>query len=168
MLNKSTPTLHRNKDVHYHSDRIKRMVENNHGLSLNRKGEYFMKKICMMMVTVVLMCVALTGCSSLKQDETHASVTLTTSAGQAYVWRSFNGAGMNVSGQEAALRYKSEVVLKKGETAVVTFKCDACGNNQEYEVDKAWAETLSCDCTEKIDEKGNAKEYTAISISFED
>ena len=161
MFKKSTPTLN------YRSDEIERMVENNHGLN-NRKGEYFMKKICMMMVTVVLMCVALTGCSSLKQDKTNAVVTLTTSTGQAYVGRSFNGAGMSMSGQEAALRYKSEVVLKKGETAVVAFKCDACGNEQEYKVDEAWAETISCDCPEKIDENGNAKEYTAISISFED
>ena len=166
MFNKLTPALHRNRDVSYRSNGIERMVKKNHGLSL-RKGEYFMKKIGMMIVTVVLMCVALTGCSSLKQDETHAIVTLKTSTGQAYVGRSFNGAGMNLSGQDAALRYKSEVVLKKGEKAVVTFKCDACGNEQEYEVHEPWAETLSCDCPEKIDKKGNAKEYTAISISFE-
>lgn len=165
MFNKLTPALHRNRDVSYRSNGIERMIAKTYGL-LNGKGENCMKKISMMMVTVVLF-VSLTGCASMKQDKTHAIVTLKTSTGQAYVGRSFNGAGMNISGQEAALRNKSELVLKKGETAVVTFKCDACGNEQKYEVKEAWAETLSCDCPEKIDEKGNAKEYTAISISFE-
>ena len=126
-----------------------------------------MKKIRIMMVTVVLMCVVLTGCSNpLKTDNTHATVTLTTSTGEAYVWRSVNGAGMNHSGQEIALHHKTEIVLKENETAKITFKCDACGNEQEYEVSEAWAQVLSCDCPEKIDDEGNAKEYTSISVTF--
>lgn len=126
-----------------------------------------MKKLSIMVVTVVLMCVALTGCSNpLKTDDTHATVTLTTSSGKAYVWRSINGAGMTTSGKDLSLYHKSELILNDGETATVTFKCDACGNEQEYEVSEAWAETLYCDCPEEIDQNGNAKEYTTISISF--
>lgn len=126
-----------------------------------------MKKLIIMVVTVVLMCTALTGCSNpFKTDDTHATVTLTTSSGEAHIWRSVNGAGMTTSGKDIALYHKSEFILNEGETATVTFKCDACGNEQEYEVSEAWAETLSCDCPEEIDQNGNAKEYTAISISF--
>lgn len=128
-----------------------------------------MKKICVMIVTVVLMCTALTGCSNtFKSDDTHATISLTTSSGDASVWRSVNGAGKTISGQEIALMNKSEIILKKGNTAIVKFECEACGNEQEFEVKEAWAETISCDCPVEIDEKGNAKEYVAISISFEE
>lgn len=123
----------------------------------------------MTIATVVFMCVvALTGCDSLRKDDTHATVSLTTSTGQAYAGGSYNGAGLNHSGQEIALRNKAQLILKKGETAVVKFYCDACGNEQEYEVSEPWAETLSCDCPEKIDKNGNAKEYTSIIISFKE
>lgn len=127
-----------------------------------------MKKICIMMVTVILMCVALTGCNSFKQDDTHAIVSLTTSTGQSFIGQSFNGAGMTWSGQKAALHYKSELTLLNGETATLTFKCDACGNEQTYEVTEAFSEMLHCDCPEEIDENGNAREYFAICISFKD
>ena len=73
---------------------------------------------------------------------------------------------MNHSGKDMALLNKTEIVLKEGDTATVTFKCEACGNEQEYIVSEAQAEVLSCDCLEEIDQEGNAKEYTAISISF--
>ena len=133
-----------------------------------RKGDNTMKKICIMMVTVILMCVALTGCNSFKQDDTHATVSLTTSTGQSFIGQSFNGAGMTWSGQKAALHYKSELTLLNGETATLTFKCDACGNEQTYEVTEAFSEMLHCDCPEEIDENGNAREYFAICISFKD
>lgn len=132
------------------------------------QGDDTMKKICIMIVTVVLMCIALTGCNNFKQDDTHATVSLTTSTGQAFVGQSFNGAGMTWSGQKAALHYKSDLTLLKGETATLIFKCDACGNEQKYEIDEAFSETLHCDCPEEIDEHGNAREYFAICISFKD
>ena len=133
-----------------------------------RKGDNTMKKICTMMVTVILICVTLTGCNSFRQDDTHATVSLTTSTGQSFIGQSFNGAGMTWSGQKAALHYKSELTLLNGETATLTFKCDACGNEQTYDVTEAFSETLHCDCPEEIDEKGNAREYFAICISFKD
>ena len=127
-----------------------------------------MKKTCIMLVTVILICVALTGCNSLKKDDTHAIVSLTTSTGQAYVGQSFNGAGLNLSGQKIALRYKTELTMLKGETATLIFKCDACGNEQEYEITEAFSKTLHCDCPEEIDKDGNAREYFAICVSFKD
>lgn len=127
-----------------------------------------MKKICIMMVTVILMCVALTGCNGLKQDDTHAAVSLTTSTGQSFAIRSFNGAGMTRSGQRIALCNTSELTLLNGETATLTFKCDACGNEQTYEITEAFAKILHCDCPEEIDENGNAREYIVICISFKD
>lgn len=133
-----------------------------------RKGNNTMKKICIMMVSVILMFVVLTGCQGFKKDETHATVSLTTSTGQALVGQSFNGAGLNWSGQKIALNYKSELTLLNDETATLTFKCDACGNEQTYVVTEAFSETLHCDCPEEIDENGNAREYFAICISFKD
>ena len=160
---KSTPKLHCSSLL------AEVVAEKSNKLSFYyREGEKIMKKVVIMMVTVVLICVALTGCSNaFKEDEIPATVTLTTSSGDATVWKSVNGAGMTQSGKERAIHYKSNIVLKDGETATVTFKCDACGDEQKYEVTEAWAEVLSCKCPEEIDENGNAKEYVAISISFE-
>ena len=127
-----------------------------------------MKKICIMMVTVILcVAVALTGCI-FKEDDTHATVSLTTSTGQSFIGQSFNGAGMSWSGQKAALHNKFEITLQNGETATLTFKCDACGNEQTYDVTEAFSEMLHCDCPEEISESGNAREYFAICISFKD
>lgn len=126
------------------------------------------RKIGVLLVTIALMFTSLTACNSLRSDKTNAIVTLTTSSGQSYVWRSFNGTGTTLSGQEIALRYKVGIALKKGETAIVTFKCDACGSEEVCEVTDAWAKTFSCDCPIEIDENGNAKEYFAIIISFEE
>ncbi len=124
-----------------------------------------MKKIGTMVVVLILMALAFTGCS-IKRDRVHATVTLTISDGKADVWRSVNGAGLNRTGKDLALQNKTEIVLNEGETANITFNCEACGCKQEYNINEAWADVLSCDCPEKIDQNGNAKEYTAISISF--
>ena len=124
-----------------------------------------MRKLGIMMITVVSMCLAFTGCEKLRRDNVHASVTLTTSNGDEYVWKSVNGAGVTKSGKDMALHHKSEFILRNGETAKVTFKCYSCGNAQEYNISEAWAKVLSCDCPEEINE-GNSKEYTAIRISF--
>ena len=123
-----------------------------------------MKKFCMMMIVAILMCFILTGC--LRQDRSHASVAVKLSSGGAGVFESYNGAGMTMSGQQLAVYHAVKCTLKDGETAEVTFKCNACGNNQKYEIDAPWAEVLSCDCPEKIDENGNAKEYVAIKIRY--
>ena len=134
--------------------------------SLRKKGEDIMKKLGIMMIAVVML-VALTGCNLFKEDDVHANVGITTSSGQAYVCSTWNGAGKGWSGQRIALSKKVELTLKKGETANVTFKCDACGNEQTYEITEAWSEVLKCDCPEQMDDKGNAREYVAICISYE-
>ena len=128
-----------------------------------------MKKISIMLVTVVIMAIALTGCSkSFKRDDNHAKVSWSTTSGQAANTRSFNGAGMSMSVQDIALRNKAEFVLKKGDKLHLTFECEACGDVQEFDIEEAWAKTISCKCPEEIDENGNAKEYYAASVSFED
>ena len=137
--------------------------------STNRKGVNNMKKISIMLVTVVIMAMALTGCGeSFKLDENHAKVSWTASNGWASTTRSFNGAGMSLSGQDIALKNKADLTVKKGDKVHLTFECDACGDVQEFDIEEAWAKTLSCKCPEKIDENGNAKEYYAASVSFED
>ena len=126
-----------------------------------------MKKTIVLVVTLVLMCVAFAGCSNpLKKDQSHATVSVVTSDGTSWIGQSVNGAGMTDSGKNIALKNKSVLELKEGDFATVTFKCDACGKEEVYEVAEAWADTLSCDCPEKIDDEGNAKEYFSISISF--
>ena len=121
-----------------------------------------------LVVTVAAIC-CLAGCSShpFEKDENYATVALTTSSGQSYVWRSVNGDGLNSSGKDLALSHKSVLTLKKGEEAKVSFHCEACGNEQQYEVAEPWAAILECDCPEQKDESGNVREYSAIQISFE-
>ena len=127
-----------------------------------------MKKI-MIMVTVVSLLVALVGCSNpFRTDTKHATVTLTTSTGETTVFQTYNGAGFTISGREFALRNKIKGDLNKGGTAKITFKCDECGDKQEIEVTEPFADVLHCKCPEKIDKKGNAREYIAIEVSFGD
>ena len=122
-----------------------------------------------MLVTVVIMAIALTGCGkSLEKDENHAKVSWSTTSGQAANTRSFNGAGMTISGQDIALRNKAEFVLKKGDKLHLTFECEACGDVQEFDIDEVWAKTISCKCPEKIDENGNAKEFYTASVTFKE
>ena len=132
------------------------------------KGEKDMRKIIMAVLTTILIGMMLTGCSNpFRKDNVHATVSVTTSDGQAYVFQSVNGANRTVSGKEIALRNGGNTLnLKTGETAHITFKCDACENEQTFDIDSAWADVLSCDCPVKIDEAGNAREYTAIRITY--
>lgn len=133
----------------------------------NKKGEKIMKKVIMTSVTIMIMVVALTGCSNpLREDKNHATVSVTISDGRSSVWQSVNGTNTSRSGKKWALENKSEIIIATGETAHITFKCDACGNEQEFDIDTPWADIISCDCPEKIDKKGNAKEYTAIEVLY--
>lgn len=135
----------------------------------NKKGEKIMKKVIMTAVTIMMMVVALTGCSNpFRKDDKHATVSMTTSDGQAYVFQSVNGSNATVSGKELALtNYKVNLNLKKGETVHIKFKCNACKNKQEFDIDQPWADVISCDCPEKINKEGNAREYAAIEVTYD-
>ena len=130
-----------------------------------------MRKIKKMMVTVVTMmaiAMSLTGCGNpFRTDDKHATASVTTSDGQAYVFQSVNGSNATVSGKELALRNgKINFNLKTGETAHIVFKCDECGNEQEFDIDNAWSDVIGCDCPEKMDENGNVREYAAIEVTY--
>ena len=133
------------------------------------KGEKIMRKIIMAVLTTMLIGMMLTGCSNpFRKDDKHATVSMTTSDGQAYVFQSVNGSNATVSGKELALRNgKINFNLKTGETAHIVFKCDACGNEQKFDIDNAWSDVISCDCPEKIDKNGNAREYSAIEVTYD-
>lgn len=139
-----------------------------HETTNNKKGEKNMKKLIMMVVMMMVLVSILTGCSDLhRKDEDNATVSVTTSDGQAYVYQSVNGSDSIFSGKEYALRYfKKEIDMKIGETIHIVFECDACGNKQEIEVDSAFAGVIQCDCPEKMDENGNAREYIAFEINY--
>ena len=63
-----------------------------------------MKKIIMLVVTIMV-AVALTGCSNpFRKDDQHATVSITTSDGRAYVFQSVNGSNATISGKELALK----------------------------------------------------------------
>lgn len=127
-----------------------------------------MKRMLKKIVTMMIMVVALTGCSNpFRKDDKHATVSMTTSDGQSYVFQSVNASNATVSGKELALRNgKINFNLKTGETAHIVFKCDACGNEQKFDIDNAWSDVISCDCPEKIDKDGNAREYSAIEVAY--
>lgn len=126
-----------------------------------------MKRIGIMLVTVVIMAITLTGCGNpFKTDENHAKVSCYTTSGLAGNTRSFNGAGKTRSGQDLALENKTDFILEKGDKLHLTFECEACGDVQEFDIDNAWAKIISCQCPEEIDENGNAKEYYAASVTF--
>ena len=137
--------------------------------STNKRGESNMKRKMGVMLVVIIMTTALTGCvKSLMRDENHAKVSWYTTSGMAANTRSFNGAGMTTSGQDIALRNKAEFVLKKGDKLHLTFECEACGDVQEFDIDEVWSKTISCKCPEKIDDNGNAKEFYSVSVTFEE
>ena len=142
-------------------------TKNSTNTTNSKKGEKIMKRMLKKIVTMMIMVVALTGCSNpFRKDDKHATVSVTTSDGQAYVFQSVNGSNATVSGKELALRNgKININLKTGETAHIVFKCDACGNEQKFDIDNAWADVISCDCPEKIDKDGNAREYSAIEVT---
>lgn len=140
---------------------------NNSKSNKNEKGEKKMKKNIILVVTMMMVMLTLTGCSNpFRKDDAHATVAVTISDGQAYVGQSFNGVDATVSGKELALTYKAKFNLETGETAHIVFKCDACGNEQEFDIDKEWADVISCDCPEEINKDGNAREYTAIEVKY--
>ena len=96
--------------------------------------------------------VMLTGCfNPCRTDDVHATVSITTSDGRANIFQSVNSSGLLISGKEFALSgvHKYNLNLKTGETAHITFQCDACGNKQEFDIDKAWSDVISCDCPKK-------------------
>ena len=128
-----------------------------------------MKRMLKKIVTMMIMVVALTGCSNpFRKDDKHATVSMTTSDGQSYVFQSVNASNATVSGKELALRNgKINFNLKTGETAHIVFKCDACGNEQKFDIDNVWSDVISCDCPEKIDKDGNAREYAAIEVTYD-
>lgn len=132
------------------------------------KGEKTMRRIMMAVLATMLIGMMLTGCSNpFRTDDAHATVSVTTSDGQAHVFQSVNGSNATVSGKELALREcKTNFNLKTGETAHIVFKCDACGNEQEFDINQPWSDVISCDCPEEIDEDGNAREYSAIEVTY--
>ena len=143
-------------------------TKNSTNTTNSKKGEKIMKRMLKKIVTMMIIVVALTGCSNpFRKDDKHATVSMTTSEGQAYVFQSVNGSNATISGKELALRNgKIKFNLKTGETAHIVFKCDACGNEQKFDIDNAWADVISCDCPEKIDKDGNAREYSAIEVAY--
>ena len=143
-------------------------TKNSTNTTNSKKGEKIMKRMLKKIVTMMIIVVALTGCSNpFRKDDKHATVSMTTSEGQAYVFQSVNGSNATISGKELALRNgKIKFNLKTGETAHIVFKCDACGNEQKFDIDNAWADVISCDCPEKIDKDGNAREYAAIEVTY--
>lgn len=143
-------------------------TKNSTNTTNSKKGEKIMKRMLKTIVTMMIMVVALTGCSNpFRKDDKHATVSVTTSDGQAHVFQSVNGSNATVSGKELALRTgKINFNIKKGETAHIVFKCDACGNEQEFDINQPWSDVISCDCPEEVDEDGNAREYSAIEVTY--
>lgn len=143
-------------------------TKNSTNTTNSKKGEKIMKRMLKKIVTMMIMVVALTGCSNpFRKDDKHATVSMTTSDGQSYVFQSVNASNATVSGKELALKNgKINFNLKTGETAHIVFKCDACGNEQKFDIDNAWSDVISCDCPEKIDKDGNAREYSAIEVAY--
>lgn len=127
------------------------------------------KKIMMMVLTTILTGVMLTGCyNPFQEDDVHATVSITTSDGRANVFQSVNGSNSMNSGRGLALGlgHKHILKLKNGEMAHIVFQCDACGNRQEFDIDEAWADVISCHCPEKMDNDGNAREYVAVEVTY--
>mgnify|MGYP004516514097 FL=1 len=134
----------------------------------NKKGEKAMKKNIMVVLMALIVMMNLTGCGNMfRKDKEHATLSVTTSDGKSYIGQTVNGSNATVTGKTLALEHKSKIRLKKGETAHIIFTCDACGDKQEFDIDQPGSEVIHCKCPEDIDENGNAKEYSAIVISYE-
>ena len=147
---------------------LNKKMNNNNEIKNNKKWEKIMKKIIIIVVTIMTMVMTLTGCSNpFRKDTKHATVSITTSDGQSYLMQSFNGSNATISGKELALKAKIIVNMETSETAHIIFKCEDCGNEQEFDIAQPWSDIISCDCPEKLDEEGNAKEYSAIVVTYD-
>lgn len=114
-----------------------------------------MKKMIMVVVTIMVMAVALTGCNNpFREDDQHATVSITTSDGRAYVFQSVNGSNATISGKELALKKcKVNFNMETGESAHIIFKCDACGNKQEIDIDQSWSDVIHATVQKKLTKK---------------
>lgn len=103
----------------------------------------------------------------LTMDKEHATVTISNSEGEVEFTESVNGTGFIDSGEEVAIRNVCKVTIAKGESIQLGFYCPACRNEQQERIDTPGLRIFYCDCPEKGDENGQAKEYFAIEVQVE-
>lgn len=124
------------------------------------------KKLALILMAASMMLV-LTSCSIFgASDDAHATMAVTTSDGRTGIFESHNGLNRTWSGERAALKDIQKIEILEGGSVSVCFKCEACGDVQEMEIDHPCSMVISCKCPEQGDEGGNAKEYLAFVVNY--
>lgn len=111
---------------------------------------------------IVLSVLSLTGCNSSVIDNEPAIAEITTSSGDSGIYTSFNASSI-YSGSERALKNNINIELADGEIANIHFYCSKCGHDKTEAIEAPFAKMFSCDCSEKNDDSGNAREYISIT-----
>ena len=117
-------------------------------------------------VALVMFVVVVGVCQFLNADEKHATVTIS-AGGEVEFMESVNGTTSIHSGEEIALRNVCKVTMAEGESIQLGFYCPACRNEQQEIIDYPCLKIVHCDCPEKGDENGEAKEYFALKVQVQ-
>lgn len=136
----------------------------------NFQEEKNMRKniVRLLSLSLVIIMTCLTGCGNIfASDNAHATMTAVSSTGRTGIYESYNGYNLNKSGEQLALIHCFYILLEHEESVTLVFKCEACGNEQEFTIDSACSKVICCDCPEEGDENGNAKEYICIKVGVE-
>jgi hypothetical protein len=128
----------------------------------------------MSLVTIMLVLLGLASCSvedfNYKEDTQYAYAEVTTSDGQAFVFRSKHGRNAYYEKLRGAkvIQYVNEIIISEKDTATVHFFCEECGYEEVLEGVKApSARVFQCECKENLNEQAR-KEYIAVCISLND
>lgn len=137
-----------------------------------------MKKNAMVVIMLILaVCgsTVLTSCGEkvptipTPKDTTNATLAVRYSpSGKTELYYSHNGSGVK-TGEELCVESPAKLTLREGDTADITYKCEACGMSMELSIDsKGGPYYLCCNCPEDGGTSGNAwKEYICIEVQMQ-
>lgn len=92
-----------------------------------------------------------------KRDDNHAILTIEVRGKERKIY-SENGIDSN----EKMFKNKKKILLKEGETANFTFKCDECGYSKEESISSPGLVIIKCDC------KGTKQEKVCVLVEKEE
>ena len=126
-----------------------------------------MKNIIKIIAVITIFSLCLTGCGFFVQDDIPAIVEITTTSGESYINKSFNGLNMTRSGSELALHGVATIYLQdEEEVATIRFYCTACGHDEVVEVNAPFSKMFECDCPVDGDKNYNSREYYALRVNL--
>jgi hypothetical protein len=135
-----------------------------------------MKKNAMLVIIMLILLVCILTFRGRKaptmptpRDTANATLTVRYSpSGKTDLYYAHNGSGVK-TGEELCVASPVKITLQVGDTADMTYKCNACGLSMEFSVDsKGGPYYLCCNCPEDGDTDGDAwREYIAVEVEIQ-